>query len=115
VRVRSYVTETPVHEQVRLRNERIDVERRAVDQPLSAADGDAFRERSIDVTATGEEAVIGKTARVVEEVVVRKTAEEHVENVEDSVRRTDVEIERDGDLSTSGTGTTGYNDDTLRR
>ncbi|MGO8609345.1 DUF2382 domain-containing protein, partial [Rhizobium johnstonii] len=35
VRVRSYVTETPVHEQIRLRNERINVERRTVDQPLS--------------------------------------------------------------------------------
>ncbi len=97
VRVRSYVTETPVQEQIRLRNESINVERRTVDQPLSAADDDAFRDRTIDMTATGEEAVVGKTARVVEEVVVSKTAEEHVENVEDSVRRTDVEIDRDTD------------------
>ena len=100
VRVRSYVTETPVHEQVRLRNEQINVERRAVDQPLSAADTDAFRERTIDVTATGEEAVIGKTARVVEEVVVSKTATENVEDVSDTVRRTDVEIDRDTDSET---------------
>lgn len=97
VRVRSYVTETPVHEQIRLRNEQVHVERRAVNQPLSAADGDAFRERTIDMTATGEEAVVGKTARVVEEVVVSKTAEEHVEEIEDTVRRTDVEIDRDAD------------------
>lgn len=102
VRVRSYVTETPVHEQVRLRNERIDVERRAVDQPLSAADGDAFRERTIDLTATGEEAVVGKTARVVEEVVVSKTADERVEDVSDTVRRTDVDIDRDGESGKSG-------------
>lgn len=95
-RVRSYVTETPVHEQVRLRDERIDIERRAVDQPLSAADGDAFRERTIDVTATGEEAVIGKDARVVEEVVVTKTTGERTEDVSDTVRRTEVEIDRDG-------------------
>jgi uncharacterized protein (TIGR02271 family) len=108
VRVRSYVTETPVHEQIRLRNERINVERRTVDQPLSAADADAFRERTIDVTATGEEAVVGKTARVVEEVVVSKTADEHVEDVEDTVRRTDVEIDRDTDVETKGStfGTT---------
>lgn len=105
-RVRSYVTETPVHEQVRLRNERVDVERRAVDLPLSAADGDAFRERTIDVTATGEEAVVGKNARVVEEVVVTKSAEEHVEDVADSVRRTDVEIDRDT-ATDSSSGTTG--------
>lgn len=105
VRVRSYVTETPVHEQIRLRNERVNVERRTVDQPLSAADGDAFRERSINMTATGEEAVVGKNARVVEEVVVSKTAEEHVENIDDTVRRTDVEVDRDSDVdTTSGTG-----------
>lgn len=110
VRVRSYVTETPVHEQIRLRNEQVNVERRSVDQPLSAADtdADAFRERTINMTATGEEAVVGKTARVVEEVVVSKTAEEHVENVDDTVRRTDVEVERDNDADTttgSGVGT----------
>ncbi|WP_375390516.1 YsnF/AvaK domain-containing protein [uncultured Sphingomonas sp.] len=92
-RVRSYVTETPVHEQVRLRDEQIDVQRRAVDRPVTDAD-DAFRERSIDVTATGEEAVVGKTARVVEEVVVSKTAGERVEEIDDTVLRTDVEIDR---------------------
>ena len=91
-RVRSYVTEVPVHEQVRLRDEKINVERRTVDRPLTDAD-DAFRERTIDVTATGEEAVIGKTARVVEEVVVSKTAGERVEQIDDTVRRTDVEID----------------------
>lgn len=100
-RVRSYVTETPVHEQVRLREEHIDVERRRVDQPLSAADGDAFRERTIDVTATGEEAVIAKNARVVEEVVVSKTASERTEDVSDTVRRTEVEIDRDNDMGTT--------------
>jgi uncharacterized protein (TIGR02271 family) len=105
VRVRSYVTETPVHEQIRLRNERVNVERRTVDQPLSAADGDAFRERSIDMTATGEEAVVGKNARVVEEVVVSKTAEEHVENIDDTVRKTNVEVDRDSNVDTS-TGST---------
>jgi uncharacterized protein (TIGR02271 family) len=103
VRVRSYVSEVPVHEQIRLRNEYVNVERRAVDLPLSAADGDAFRERTIDMTATGEEAVVGKNARVVEEVVVSKTAEEHVETIDDTVRKTEVEIDRGTDIGTSGT------------
>ena len=101
VRVRSYVSEVPVHEQVRLRNERVNVERRAVDQPLSAAEGDVFRERTIDMTATGEEAVIGKNARVVEEVVVSKSAEERVETIDDTVRKTEVEIDRDSDIETT--------------
>ena len=111
VRVRSYVTETPVHEQVRLRNERVNVERRSVDQPLSAAEGDAFRERTIDMTATGEEAVVGKTARVVEEVVVSKTADERVEQIDDTVRRTDVEVDRDEGTSTDRSSTFGTSSD----
>ena len=103
VRVRSYVSETPVHEQVRLREERVNVERRAVDQPIDALEGDAFRERSIDLTATAEEAVVGKTARVVEEVVVSKTASERTEEIDDSVRRTEVDV--DDTTSTTGTST----------
>ena len=95
------------HEQIRLRNEQINVERRTVDQPLSAADTDAFRERTIDMTATGEEAVVGKTARVVEEVIVSKTATENVEDVSDTVRRTDVEIDRDTDVETRTGGMLG--------
>jgi uncharacterized protein (TIGR02271 family) len=95
VRVRSYVTETPVHEQLRLRNERVDVERLAVDQPLSATDGDPFRERTVEMTARGEEAVVAKEARVVEEVIVRKTADEEVRDIDDTVRRTDVEVDKD--------------------
>ena len=91
--VRSYVTETPVHEQIRLRNERVNVERRPVDREVSGTD--AFRERTIDMTATGEEAVVGKTAHVVEEVVVSKTADDRVEQIDDTVRRTDVEVDRD--------------------
>ena len=101
-RVRSYVTETPVHEQVRLREENIDVQRRRVDQPLSAADGDVFQERTINVTATGEEAVVAKNARVVEEVVVSKTVGERTEDVSDTVRHTEVEVDRDNDLGAKG-------------
>ena len=101
VRVRSYVTETPVHEQVRLRNERVDVQRRPVDREVSSTD-DAFRERSIGMTATGEESVVGKTSRVVEEVVVSKTADERIEEIDDTVRRADVEVDRD--TTTTGRG-----------
>ena len=96
VRVRSYVTETPVHEQIRLREERVQLERHPVNRELSSADGDIFQERTIEMTETAEEAVVGKKARVVEEIDVRKTAEEHVETIEDTVRRTDVDVEEIG-------------------
>ena len=111
VRVRSYVTETPVHEQLRLRNERVDVERRSVDQPLSAAEGDAFRERTVEMTARGEEAMVAKEARVVEEVVVRKTADEEVRDIDETVRRTDVEVDDLGTTRTDDRGVFGGDKD----
>lgn len=116
-RVRSYVREVPVHEQVTLREEHVSVERRPVNETLRAGDlgttGDAFQERNIEMTETAEEAVVAKEARVKEELVVRKTAEEHVENVDDTVRRTEVDIDeglRDGSSDRSafgGFGTSG--------
>ena len=92
VRVRSYVVETPVEERVALREEHVNVERRPVDRPVAAGD-DAFRERTVEATESAEEAVVSKEARVTEEVVVRKTAEERTETVSDTVRRTEVEVE----------------------
>jgi uncharacterized protein (TIGR02271 family) len=95
VRVRSYVTERPVEEEVRLRGEHVDVERRPVDRPLKKGEVDhAFEERTVSMTEKGEEVVVGKRARVVEEVVLRKDVEERTERVRDTVRRTDVDVER---------------------
>ena len=95
VRVRSYAVETPVEEQVSLRDESIHVERRAIDRPITGADDAAFRDRTIEATEIDQEAVIAKTARVIEELVVRKEVEERVEAVRDTVRRTEVEVEDD--------------------
>ncbi|CAO3443525.1 YsnF/AvaK domain-containing protein [Azospirillum largimobile] len=95
VRVRSYVVETPVEEQVRLRDETVTVERRPGGLVEGSTDvpADAFRERTIEVTETDEEAVVSKTAHVRETVVVRKDVEERAQSVRDTVRRTEVEIE----------------------
>ena len=95
VRVRSYVTEKPVHEQIRLRNEKISVERHPIDKAIDDV-GHAFQERSFEVTETGEEAVVSKNARVVEEVVIKKTSDTHVEVIDDTVRRTDIDVEKLG-------------------
>ncbi|WP_375404250.1 YsnF/AvaK domain-containing protein [uncultured Sphingomonas sp.] len=106
VRVRSYMVETPVHEQVTLHEEHVEVERRPVDRKLGATDADAFREREISMTETAEEAVVGKTARVVEEVVVRKEGSDRTETIDDTVRRTEVDID-DADTTRTGLGTSG--------
>jgi uncharacterized protein (TIGR02271 family) len=92
VRVRSYVVERPVEEQVALHQESVNVERRPVDRPVSEAD-DPFRERTVEVAARSEEAVVGKDTRVREEVVVRKDASDRTETVKDTVRRTEVEVD----------------------
>jgi stress response protein YsnF len=96
VRVTSHVTETPVEEDVRLREEHAKVERRPVDRPLSEADKEAaFRETSFEVHETAEEPVVSKEARVKEEVIIGKEETERIERVRETARRTDVEIEEE--------------------
>ena len=105
VRVRSYVVERPVEEQVRLHEERVSVERRPVDRAVTGADAAAFQERTIEARATSEEAVVGKEARVVEEIGIRKEASDRTETVRDTVRSTKVEVE-DGTKTAPGATTT---------
>jgi uncharacterized protein (TIGR02271 family) len=94
IRVYARATETPVEEQVTLREEHVRVERRPVDRPATPGDFDeAFREGTIEVTERAEEPVVQKQVRVVEEVVIGKEATERTETVRDTVRRTEVEVE----------------------
>ena len=93
VRVRSYVVERPVEEEIRLHQENIQVERHPVDRPAMPGDAAAFQERVIEARATSEEAVVSKTARVVEEIGLSKQATERTETVRDTVRRTEVDVE----------------------
>jgi stress response protein YsnF len=94
VRLTSTVTERPVEETVRLREEKVNVERRPADRELSPEEVDkAFQQKTVDLTETGEEVVVTKEARVVEEVSLRKSAEEREEKVQATARRTDVKVE----------------------
>jgi uncharacterized protein (TIGR02271 family) len=104
VRVTSRVEERPVEEQVRLHEERVNVERRPVDRPVT--DADAFKETSFEARESVEEPVVSKRARVVEEIVVDTEARDRTETVRDSVRRTNVDVQQTG---TTGSGTTGAN------
>jgi uncharacterized protein (TIGR02271 family) len=93
VRVFSRVVETPVNETVGLREEHVSVERRPVDQPINPADIGAFKDKSIEVRETAEEAVVQKSARVVEEVVVGKEVSQRQQQIQDTVRHTEVEVQ----------------------
>src|SRR4051794_3250728 len=94
VRVTTHVRERPVERSVTLREEQVEVERRAADRELTPEQAEAaFQDKTVEVMETGEEVEISKQARVVGEVTVGKRVEEHQETVKDTVRRTEVEVE----------------------
>ena len=90
-RVRRYVVETPVEEQVALQGEKVVVDRRPVTGGQPVAE---FTDKTIEMTEVNEEPVVSKTARVTEEVSLHKEATDRVETVRDTVRRDEVEIEQ---------------------
>ena len=102
VRIRSYVVETPINEQVNLRNESVQVERRPVDRPVAVGET-LFQDRIIEAEERAEEAVVSKSARVKEELTLRKTTEDRTQDIHDTVRHTEVEVE-DGRGGVTGTG-----------
>jgi Domain of unknown function (DUF2382) len=73
-----------IHSHVRISHaasrESVSIERRPV-TGTSEVNGDAFTEKTVEVTETNEEAVVAKTARIAEEVVIHKEVEQHVETV----------------------------------
>ncbi len=113
VRVRSYVVERPVEEQVRLHEERINVRRTPVDRAVTDADAAVFQERTIEARAMSEQAVIAKEVRIVEEIDVEKQGTDRTETVRDTVRQTKVELEDTTKVShetaTPGATTSGAN------
>ena len=94
--VRTYVQEVPIEERIRLRDEHVNVERRATEgRTVSGAEADKlFQDRDIAVEEHDEEAVVSKEAVVTEEIVVSKDVEEREEVVRDTVRKTEVDVDR---------------------
>ena len=90
-RVRRYVVETPVEEQIALQDEKVVVDRRPVTGGQPVAN---FTDKTIEMTEMHEEPVISKTARVTEEVSLHKEVTDRVEKVRDTVRRDEVEVEQ---------------------
>ena len=66
-------------------------------RPVAGVNLEAFTEGTIEISEIAEVPVVEKQARVVEEVVVAKDIRERTETVRDTVRGTDVEVERIGD------------------
>lgn len=104
-RVRRYVIETPVEEQVTLHSERVVVDRRPVTGQVAGTVD--FSDKVLEATETEEQAVVGKTSRIVEEVALRKEASDRTETVRDTVRRQEVEIIEEPTVETTTKTTTG--------
>ena len=93
VRVRSRIVARPVEESVRLREERVTVQRTPVNRPATSADLNAFQDGQIELTEHAEVPVVAKTANVVEEISVGKDVTERDELIQDTVRKTEVDVE----------------------
>jgi uncharacterized protein (TIGR02271 family) len=92
-RIRRFVTERPVEAKVTLHEEHANVVRRAVSDPGFLKDID-WSDKTIEVTETAEQAIVTKSAHIAEEVIVSTTGSDRVETVHETVRRQQVEVER---------------------
>ncbi len=92
-RIRKYVVNTPVEEQVSLHSEKVTVDRHPVNDGRPVGDG-SFRDQTIEMTERGEEAVVSKTARVKEEIGLHREGSDRTETVKDNVRREEAEVEQ---------------------
>ena len=101
VRIHSFVVENPVTKEILLRDETIRVDRQAVDRAVSQDDLQiaGFQDRTIEIEEVDEEAVVSKTARLIEEIGLRKDVSNRTETVHDTVRRTRVDIDDERDLA----------------
>ena len=95
------------------------MQRNPVNRPATEADFNTFKEGQIEVTESAERAVVGKEARVVEEVSLGKEVTEREQVVRDTVRNTQVDVEQipgstTRTTDTSSTSTTGTSTDNTR-
>jgi|SRR6476659_2125937 stress response protein YsnF len=93
VRLRSRIVEKPVEENLRLREERVTVERTPVDRKATEEDLNTLKDQEIEVVEHAEVPVVSKEAKVVEEIKLNKEVEHRDETVRDTVRKTEVDVE----------------------
>jgi len=91
IRLRSRIVETPVEERVNLREENVNVGRTPVDRPATEAD---LREQDVEMRERAEVPVVNKETRVVEEISLNKEVTERDETIRDTVRDTEVDIDK---------------------
>ena len=106
VRLRKIVRTEIVNQPVEIRHEDVVVERITADKVNPGTAASDFKEETIDVPLTREEAVVSKEAHVTGAVRVNKTSTAETQNVSETVRKEDVEVLRDGKTVTEQDGST---------
>lgn len=95
IRVTSRVVTDTVGENVALRKEHVDVDRKAVNREIDPRKAELmFKDKTISATEHNETAVVGKKATVTGEVTVSKDVDIERKRVEGEVRRTEVDVDR---------------------
>jgi uncharacterized protein (TIGR02271 family) len=93
-RVRRFTTERDVAQDVTLHEEHAEVLRKALSaQPAELTDVD-WADSTLEVVETKEQALVSKTARLVEEVSLRRKGDDHVETIHEKLRRQQAEVEQ---------------------
>jgi stress response protein YsnF len=92
-RVRRFVTEREVEENVTLHEEHAELLRHALSEPARLADVD-WSDAEIEVVETAEHALVNKTARIIEEIELKKVGTDHVETIHEKLRRQQAEFVR---------------------
>lgn len=88
-RVRTYVVQEPVQQDVTLHDERVVIERR----PSTTATAGEPVEREYEVREHHEEPVVEKQTKAGEEIVVRKEESDRTEQIRDTVKKTKADID----------------------
>lgn len=95
VHIHKRVETRPVEETVHLREEEVDVERRATSG--GKVTDDLFEEKTIELTERREEAVVEKDVEVTGEVVATKTARDRTETIRETLREVHIDVDRTAD------------------
>ncbi len=98
ITVRSKVVKDTVAEDVAVRDETVSASRNPVNREVSGKAAAAMFDeagKTVSMTERDEEVVVGKKAVVTDEVVLKKTADTDVEHVEETVRKTKVDVDED--------------------
>lgn len=92
-RVRRFTTERDVSQDVTLHEEHAELLRTALTEPASLEEID-WADGELEVVETKEQALVNKTARLVEEVSLRTKGADHLETIHEKLRRQQAEVQQ---------------------